>query len=426
MKKLLLLACCFCLVNVSFATTYYCDPAKGNMKNSGSYNSPWSTLDSVFIANKKLLPGDTIFLRTGYHGFPIVKGNLESSKYINILPQSGHQPSVKKIIIDNAKYWKIYGLKLSGDFIKTSEKTDFVAIKSNASFITISNFNISSTDSCINNWSAAKLLTRAGLGIRVDGKDCTIENNTIKQVTFGIVVGKPALRTKVSRNTIYGFLHDGMRGMADDSIFEYNLVAGSYAIDDNHDDGFQSWSTDETGKVGMGKVSNVTLRANVFISQLDPNQPFPQVESGMQGIGCFDGFFENWTVENNVIITNMWHGISFYGAKNLKITNNTVLNNPLQNKQLIPWIGVYNHKKLGESSGNTVSNNLTTGLSEMKGVIANSNNVKISSEKLNDYFEDWETFNMKLKVNKKSKIKVGADFNLLPKIDKSLYVCNHK
>ena len=33
----------------------------------------------------------------------------------------------------------------------------------------------------------------------------------------------------------------------------------------------------------------------------------------MHGIGCFDGMFVDWVVENNVIITDHWHGITFAG-----------------------------------------------------------------------------------------------------------------
>jgi parallel beta-helix repeat protein len=421
-KHIVLLGFLNLIFSAVFATKYYCDPIKGNMQNKGTYDSPWSRLDSVFLSNKKLSPGDTIFLRSGFHGYPLVKGNLATAGYITILPQSGHCPKVNKITIAQAQRWKIIGLKVNPEVINSYDRGDFVAIKSTASFIIIEKFNISSTDSCIHKWSASKLLSSYGLGIRVDGTDCILNGNTIKQVSFGISVSKTATRTKVSNNIIYGFINDGMRGLSDDSIFEYNLIAGCYGIDDNHDDGFQSWSTNETGKVGMGKVSNVVLRGNIFISQLDPAQPFPQ-ERGMQGIGNFDGFFENWIVEDNLIMTNMWHGISFYGAINCKISNNTVLSNPLNKKPFTPWMGVYDHKKLGASSGNRVSNNLTTGLSEMKGVVEESNNIKIPNEKLADYFENWNALELKIKPNKKSKILAGADLSIVPKIDKKLYAC---
>ena len=50
------------------------------------------------------------------------------------------------------------------------------------------------------------------------------------------------------------------------------------------------------------------LRGNLFINFENPNQP---LKGTLQGIGCFDGFFVDWVVENNVVVTNHWHGISF-------------------------------------------------------------------------------------------------------------------
>ncbi len=396
MKKISLLICCSLFFYSAFATNYYCDPVKGSMNNKGTYASPWRTLDSVFITNKKLLPGDTIFLRTGYHGFPIVQGNMETKGYVTIMPQKGQLPTVKRIEVKSAQRWNIVGLKISPEVTGMYEKGDFVSLKSTSSFISLSKCTISSTDSCINSWTSAQLTARFGLGIRVDGQDCTLSDNTIKQVLFGISVSKSAVRTKVSYNTIYGFMNDGIRGLSDDSRYEYNTVAGSYAIDDNHDDAFQSWSTDENGKVGLGKVSNVILRGNLFISQVDPDQPFKQNVSGMQGIGNFDGFFENWIVENNVILTDMWHGISFYGAINCKITNNVVLKSPFNAQPFTPWIAIYDHKKLGPSKGNIISNNLTSTIKERKGVITFDHNIDVLPKNYEEYFVNWKAFDVKL------------------------------
>ncbi|MCX6950818.1 MAG: hypothetical protein NTV51_01325, partial [Verrucomicrobia bacterium] len=123
------------------------------------------------------------------------------------------------------------------------------------------------------------------------------------------------------------------------------------------DDGFQSWSGGTGGvRVGGGVVKGVVLRGNVFISYTDPAQPF---KAAMQGIGCFDGMFEDWVVENNVIVTDMWHGIAFYGAKNCRIVNNTVMKNPLDAAPRTPWIQLSPHKRGQPSTGNLVRNNLT-------------------------------------------------------------------
>ena len=65
------------------------------------------------------------------------------------------------------------------------------------------------------------------------------------------------------------------------------------------------------GGVGTGEVRDVVLRGNVIINNLNPDHP---LHATLQGIGCFDGLFVNWVVENNVVITDHWHGISLYGA----------------------------------------------------------------------------------------------------------------
>ena len=45
----------------------------------------------------------------------------------------------------------------------------------------------------------------------------------------------------------------------------------------------------------------------------------------MQGIGCFGGMYIDWAVENNVVIADHWHGITFARLRDSRIVNNTVL-----------------------------------------------------------------------------------------------------
>ncbi len=99
-----------------------------------------------------------------------------------------------------------------------------------------------------------------------------------------------------------------------------NALVGAPA-DGNHDDGFQSWSVGPGG-VGTGEVRDVVLRGNVILNNEDPDHP---LHATLQGIGCFDGLFVDWVVENNVVITDHWHGISLYGAIGGRIVNNSVI-----------------------------------------------------------------------------------------------------
>ena len=169
-----------------------------------------------------------------------------------------------------------------------------------------------------------------------------------------------------------GFSADGLRGLGNDGLFEYNLVQNNYvddSADSNHDDGFQSWSVGPGG-VGTGEVRGVTLRGNIFVNDRNPSHP---LRSSMQAIGCFDGFFVDWVVENNVVITDHWHGISFLGMRNSRIVNNTVIDMNGTSPGP-PWIMVAPHKDGRPSENVVVRNNLATDYSLAGiGIVADHN-----------------------------------------------------
>jgi len=167
-----------------------------------------------------------------------------------------------------------------------------------------------------------------------------------------------------------------LRGLGDNDVFEYNTVQNNKIGDDfdeNHDDGFQSWTVGDDGQVGTGEVTGVVLRGNLFINALDPNDP---LRSSMQGIGCFDGFFVGWIVENNVVITDHWHGISFYGMRDSRIVNNTVID-LAEGQPGPPWIMVTAHKDGRPSENVIVRNNLSTDFSLEGNNITDDHNLLI-------------------------------------------------
>jgi parallel beta-helix repeat protein len=191
-------------------------------------------------------------------------------------------------------------------------------------------------------------------------------------------------------NIIENFMSDGIRGLGDHCVFQYNMVKNCYKINDNHDDGFQSWSVGTNG-VGTGTVYGIVLRGNTFISYTDPAQPF---KASMQGIGCFDGMFRDWIVENNIVITDMWHGLSLYGAVNCKVVNNTVIENPVGAFEMTPWIGIYHHKDGTESYGNLIRNNIATSYSSLYGSITDHN---ITASSYSVYFKNYVQYDVHLK-----------------------------
>ena len=110
--------------------------------------------------------------------------------------------------------------------------------------------------------------------------------------------------------------------LGDHTIIEGDYIAEAYDLQDGaRRDGFQSWTTGPGG-VGTGTVTGVIIRNNTIIAFTDPERRFAGQPTGNRDV---DGFFEEWVVKNNVVITNHSHGITFLGARDCTVINNTVL-----------------------------------------------------------------------------------------------------
>lgn len=374
------------------------------MSNPGTAAAPWSTLEAVFTANKTFAADDVILLRSGYHGFPSVKGN--NSGIVTIQPDAGASPKIKKLVVKSASQWVISGLDICTENATpgTYDTGYLVELQGSSNHITVQNCTVRNALT-IDGWSVTDWQTRLGKGSAVfaRGPYATIANNTLQNVGFGISVDKSAPNTLVSGNTITNFYNDAIRGLGDFCTYEYNTVKNSYVSDANHDDFFQSWSVGSDGVVGHGTVYNVTIRGNVFICVTDPNQP---LQAPPQGVGCFDGMFENWVIENNVISSKTYHGISLYGAINCRIVNNTVVEDPFTgvNQSVRPWILITPHKaQTGGAawpvpcSGNIVRNNITAkGATVVTGGGVSDHNVTTTGYVT--YFTDFNALDFSLRA----------------------------
>jgi hypothetical protein len=381
MVRILLL--CIVLVLVprqAEAAEFYVDPVTGSPAGNGSATHPWRTIQEVFDAGlvesqqwaqlpytpeSELVPkntgapvraGDTIWLRTGYHG------DLSIVRYYNTGPitlaaEEGHTPCLSSLLIRSACHWTIRGLTVSAEFSQTYEKHTLIDLDSHnwsgpVHDIVVEDCSIRSV-SDTSTWKADDWNQRACNGFQVDGTRMTICNNHLLNVNFGISVS--ASHSLITGNLIENFAGDGLRGLGNYCTFQYNTVKNCYDVNANHDDGFQSWSVGPNG-VGSGEVMGLVLRSNTIINYEDPNQPH---RGTLQGIGCFDGTFVDWVVENNVIITDHWHGITLLGARNCLVINNTVLDLN-DTRPGPPWIRIGNHKNGTAPVDCVVRNNLAT------------------------------------------------------------------
>lgn len=312
---------------------------------------PVSTPGELADAIRAAAAGDTILLGDGSYGDLIISGRDHDAAVI-IVPAAGSSAVFSSVRIDNSRNWTLRRLVVSPRFASGADGK--IALH-------LSGRNLSIVDSAINysddisNWTPAEWVAQTGNGIVASGSYLTIKNNVISNVDHGVIVSAPD--SLISENQVVNFRGDGIRGLADRAVYEYNLVKEAYDVDNNHDDGFQSWSNGAAG-VGSGEVRDVTLRGNAFISHEDSGRPHV---GALQGIGLFDGMFVNWRIENNLVVTNHWHGISVYGARNCTVVNNTVIDTDLSDPGP-PWIMITDHKNGKASIGSVVRNNLTTGI----------------------------------------------------------------
>ncbi|MBN1361212.1 MAG: right-handed parallel beta-helix repeat-containing protein [Sedimentisphaerales bacterium] len=397
MVLILLVSLVLCLVPLPVcANDFYVDPVNGSAGGDGSAEQPWRTIQEVFDAGLVQLQqwdklryteqsvlvvrntgapvraGDTIWLRSGYHGELFIDKHYNLGN-ITIAAEEGHTPCLSSLRIRSSSHWTIRGLTVSAELGEPYRRRTLVDLDSHGwggpvHDITIERCAIRSVAD-VSDWTIEDWNQLACNGIQADGTRMTIRDNRVLNVNFGISVN--ASDSFIRGNLVKNFAGDGLRGLGERCIFEYNTVKNCYNVNANHDDGFQSWSRGPEG-VGTGEVVGVVLRGNTIINYEDPNQPF---RGTLQGIGCFDGTFVDWVVENNVVITDHWHGITLGGARNCLVVNNTVLDRNNMSPGP-PWICVDKHKNGTPPVDCVVRNNLATDFRNAAGVLE-ENNVRI-------------------------------------------------
>ena len=127
---LAMIAVGFVAVSLSHAAVFYVDPKGGDIAGDGSAERPWETIQQVFERNliqthdktgrlknpdAPVKAGDTILLRSGYHGEIYCRGAYNDD-YITIAAEQGHKPKVRRIFFSTAGKWIIRGLKVSPAF----------------------------------------------------------------------------------------------------------------------------------------------------------------------------------------------------------------------------------------------------------------------------------------------------------------------
>jgi|GEM_PF-549708 parallel beta-helix repeat protein len=375
---LCILITAFVVLNTD-AKTFYIDPASGNLSNNGSQAHPWKTLQEVIDSNKiqtrayatnpyllgdtlKVMnqgapvnAGDTLLLNSGYHGDISIQAALNAD-YITIAAASGQLPCVNHLLLSGASKWRIQGLTVSAAFDTQGHNRDLLYINSAgwagpSREITVQNCSLYTVkDASV--WTMNEWANYTCTGARLHGSNFIFQNNVVSNVDIGIrIVADSCL---VEKNIFQNFSSCGMRlcGASNCSLI-HNLVQGFHMVNNVYGMGFQGYSQDSEGTVGAGVVSHDSVFGNTIINTVTPNQPF---EGQMYGIACFDGKYDDWTVENNVVLANTWYGIAFDGAQDCRIINNTVYRWDTSNC-ILPCITVDNYSDGSKSTDCVLRNN---------------------------------------------------------------------
>ena len=389
----MLLSVLFCSSGNS--RTLYFDPVNGSTSGNGTRTAPFASLQSAIETNLNISEGDTLKLLSGFHGY--VELSLQGSSSFTTIESDGSTPAeLSSLEITSSSKVRVKNLSISpyhdptyspslnrvGDIVSIARSSDIELIDNEV--FTIDN---------IADWSADDWNNRMSSGISVSSADAKIEGNIVRNINFGISVGSSAHRVTVSRNQIINFAGDALRGLGDDGLFEHNFIANAFDVNDNHDDGFQAFTNNRNPKV----ISRVTLRGNQFYYDLD--HPNRQLIGAFQGIGCFDGLYNDWVIENNLLYINHWHGITLFGANNARVVNNTLIDADSVDGRLRPWIKIAPLKASqgGQSgSGNITRNNIAEMTNEGPGTVEDHNLNPLEFD-LNSLFIDFSNNDFRLK-----------------------------
>lgn len=295
--------------------------------------------------------GEVILLEDGDYGNVTLSGHF--GRQLRIATAAHAHPEVKGLRLEHAANIWVSGLEVIGKNEDTTQREILVYVDSTSEDNRLTGCYISSgTDA--ERWTGPQWKQAARHGVVVEGDHCNMVNNFI-QYTYHAIETKGD-SNQCAHNTVDRFGGDALRNTGNFNHFEGNLLKNAtvddYAAPDgNHDDLYQSWTF---GPPIVGTV----IRGNLAISCSE--RGLANKSTIVQGIACFDGFAEGWTIEGNEVILDHPHGIALLGARNCKILNNIVKRNPLKIKSFesLPWIMVAKHKDGRPSSGNLVQGNV--------------------------------------------------------------------
>ena len=298
------------------------------------------------INSGRLVGGDRIILQAGYHGRVTIDGQ-HFKKTVTLTSAKGQRPRLDHVALTNSSGWRITGLTVIPKNTSAGSKT-LVRVDQSKD-IHFSRLTVATVTNSAS-WSAGQWRALARDGVRLSGQNLSITNSFVKNIRHGIIAS--ANKALVENNFVENFSGDGIRGLGDNSQYIGNSIKTCVDVDDNHDDGFQSWSVNAAGKPAKGVVRNVRVERNLIENGNHPTG------CTLQGIGLFGGFYEDWIIRDNTVIVDHWHGITVMGARRVVISGNVVVD-ARPGEPGAPWVAITPHRDGRVSQNSVIKGNVT-------------------------------------------------------------------
>lgn len=342
-------------------SSHYVAPSgwQGAGTGDGTQANPWR---SIGDALKAAGPGDTLLLMDGSYG------RLARTSAINSTPEApvtirslngkaAHFDSiflrdVDNVVLKNLSVWPPNS-DFSGnivDIFSTNATVDGLDVRSREDALT-----------AMYGWTAEEWGAIAKGGINIARPNGRILNSRAIGTSASLTI--KGANSQMIGNEVIGHSADALRAFGDNSLVKGNRTRDSFKVSGNHDDGFQSWSQNGV------PVTGLTLDGNIIIGWAHPDRDHPLRSWNLQGIGLFDGWYDDLTIVNNIVAVTMFHGITVMGTRGALIAHNTTLTldyDPTQPKDSpkarTSPIRVFNKKDGSPSERVVMANNLSLGI----------------------------------------------------------------
>lgn len=337
-----------------------------------------ATPGALQAAIGKAVAGDVLLLADGEHGAIDLSAPNFAAK-VTIRAEHAGKAHADSILVRSGSNLFIAGLAVWPSNPQ-AHGSSHVTASAATSRITFSSLDVRGGQDAANwpAWSKDEWLRRAAHGVWLEGPNSVVQYSRFTGVRFGITILGPDSRA--SWNEVNGFAGDGIRGQGQRGVYRGNLIQNCVSIDENHADGFQAHTTPDR------PISGIVLDRNRFLEwTLGPHA----LRCGLQGIGMFDGWYDNLTITNNIVAVSNGHGIMVMGARKASIWHNTAVTaNGLPAKW--PWIDVHPLKNGSPSVDVILANNVGMDIGQPKPGVTVIGNSRISDPRT--FFADMRTY----------------------------------